>query len=360
MYLQAHELPDGIIPENEDESTSANGDCHNTGHRTSSESRSLLMFFLLWQSLYKVSDKGILLLLKFLKGMLQYIAELCEFEALKEFAKCIPETMYMVYKTLWFEKDDFEKYAVCPKCKSLYLLKDCVIKKPNGDIASLKCNYVRYPLHPHRTRRQPCGTTLLKTKRSSNGSVYLYPKQMYCYKKVIESIQDLLHKKNFINDCEKWRDRNLPDSTLGDVYEGQVWKDFQTVNGEPFLSAPNNFGLMLNVDWFQPTKHGIHSIGVIYMVVMNLPREQRFKLENVIVVGIIPGPKEPKLHLNTFLQPLIDELVDLWDGVLLDSGNGIYEKYRAALLALSCDIPAIRKCGGFLGHGANRGKIFMI
>lgn len=71
MYLQAHELPDGIIPENEDESTSANGDCHNTGHRTSSESRSLLMFFLLWQSLYKVSDKGILLLLKFLKGQRQ-------------------------------------------------------------------------------------------------------------------------------------------------------------------------------------------------------------------------------------------------------------------------------------------------
>jgi len=37
------------------------------------------------------------------------------------------------------------------------------------------------------------------------------------------------------------------------------------------------------------------------MVVMNLPREERFKTENLIVVGIIPGPKEPKLHINSFL-----------------------------------------------------------
>ena len=73
------------------------------------------------------------------------------------------------------------------------------------------------------------------------------------------------------------------------------------MDGEPFLAVPNNFGLMLNVDWFQPPKHGSNSIGVIDMVVMNLPREERFKTENLIVVGIIPGPKEPKLHINSFL-----------------------------------------------------------
>lgn len=308
--------------------------------------------------MYKVSDKAILSLLKFLKGFLKYIAELCKFDALKEFAKSIPETMYMIYKSLWFEKDDFEKYAACPTCKTLYHLKDCVIRKPNGDIVSLKCTHVSYPRHPHRARRQPCGTALMKSKRSCNGVTYLYPKQMYCFKKLTESIQELIYKSDFLKDCELWRERqrHLPDNILGDIYEGQIWKDFQVVDGEHFLSAPNNFGLMLNVDWFQPTKHGLHSIGVIYMVVMNLPREQRFKPENAIIVGIIPGPTEPKLHINSFLQPLINDLIDLWDGVLLDCGNGIYEKFRAALLALSSDIPATRKCGGFMGHGAKRGK----
>ena len=53
------------------------------------------------------------------------------------------------------------------------------------------------------------------------------------------------------------------------------------------------------------------------MVVMNLPRDERFKPENLLVVGIIPGPKEPKHHINSFLQPLVDDLIDLWDGVIL-------------------------------------------
>ena len=198
----------------------------------------------------------------------------------------------------------------------------------------------------------------MNQKRSRSGNNYFYPKKMYCYKKITESLQDLIKRPNFQSDCELWRNRsNLNTDILGDVYEGRIWKELQNVDGEPFLSSPNNFGLMLNVDWFQPTKHGIHSLGVIYLVVMNLPREQRFKAENAII-GIIPGPKEPKLHINTFLQPLITDLIDLWDGVLLDSGNGIYEKYRAALLALSSDIPATRKCGGFVGHGANRGMLY--
>ena len=91
------------------------------------------------------------------------------------------------------------------------------------------------------------------------------------------------------------------------------------MDGEPFLAIPNNFGLMLNIDWFQPTFHGSESIGVIYMVVMNLSREEHVKPENLTVVGIIPEPKEPKHHINSFLRPLVDDLIDLWDGAILDT-----------------------------------------
>ena len=78
---------------------------------------------------------------------------------------------------------------------------------------------------------------------------------------------------------------------------------------------------------------------------MNLPREERFKPENVIIVGIIPGPKEPKGDVNSFLKPLVDELIDFWDGVII----------VVALLALCCDVSAARKCGGFAGHSAAKG-----
>ena len=39
---------------------------------------------------------------------------------------------------------------------------------------------------------------------------------------------------------------------------------------------------MMNFDWFQPQKRrSDFSVGVLYLVLMNLSREERFKLENV-------------------------------------------------------------------------------
>ena len=96
----------------------------------------------------------------------------------------------------------------------------------------------------------------------------------------------------------------------------------------------------------------------MYLVLMNLPRSERFKPENVILVGIIPGPSEPKLNINTYLCPLVDELLILWnDGVKLhDGGSGfIAETFRAYLLCVACDIPASRKVCGFTSHNSSHG-----
>lgn len=323
------------------------------------ELRTLLLFLLLWQSMFRVADRAIVVLIKFFKLFLYIIGRVLKTQLLLNFVKIIPESLYMMEKNLGLQKDSFTKYAICPKCKTLYNFDDCIRRRPNGETVSAKCSHIDFPLHPQRARRRPCGTVLMKTMRSRNGKPFLYPKQVYCFKKLSDSLQDLINKPGFMENCEKWRSRatQLPENVLGDCYEGRVWREFQFVDGEPFLAAPNSFGLMLNVDWFQPTLHGSDSIGVIYMVVMNLPREERFKPENLIVVGIIPGPKEPKLHINSFLQPLVDDLIDLWDGIILNTSvGGPREMFRAALLALSSDIPATRKCGGFVGHTVKKGK----
>lgn len=99
---------------------------------------------------------------------------------------------------------------------------------------------------------------------------------------------------------------------LGDVFDGQVWQDYQHVNGEHFLAEPNNLALMLNVDWFQPFKKCTLFSWSICLVILNLSREDCFKEENMILVGLIPGPKEPLLNIHTFLDPLRDELQELW------------------------------------------------
>ena len=70
-------------------------------------------------------------------------------------------------------------------------------------------------------------------------------------------------------------------------------------------------------------------------------------IENIIIVGIIPGPKEPS-SLNSYLCPLVDELLDLWDNRINVFGDSGLVTVRAALLCAACDTPAARKLRGFL------------
>ena len=71
----------------------------------------------------------------------------------------------------------------------------------------------------------------------------------------------------------------------------------------------------VNVDWFQPYKHFItYSIGAIYASINNLPRQFRYQMENIMLVAVIPGPKEP-IQMNSVMSLVVDELKDLQLGV---------------------------------------------
>ena len=48
---------------------------------------------------------------------------------------------------------------------------------------------------------------------------------------------------------------------------------------------------------------------------MNLPRSIRNKQENILLAGLIPGPQEPEHDLNSFLEPLVEDLLHFWDGI---------------------------------------------
>src|SRR5438270_11956267 len=112
---------------------------------------------------------------------------------------------------------------------------------------------------------------------------------------------------------------------------------------------------MLNLDWFQPFDNSQHSVGVIYGVICNLPRSERFKTSNTITLAVITGPGEPKLHkLNHYLAPIIDQFIELWKGIDISTNETFSKHIRAAIICCACDIPAARKlCGAkvsFLDH----------
>ena len=317
----------------------------------------LVYFILVWQYKNYISDNAVEQLLKYLKQFLLCVGQLIQehSDLCLVLATNVPKTVYSARKLLKIDCDHFQKYVVCPKCTKLYHMDDIVINNGRQSVART-CNHVAFP----RSRRpRVCGSPLAQKVTLKNGSTKFYALKTYCYKSIIDSLEALLKRPGLEEQCEKWRTRTIHDDLYADVYDGKVWKQFGNWKGtKEFLNLPRSFGLMMNVDWFQPFKHrSDYSIGVIYMVLMNLPRNIRFKKENVVLVGIVPALAHEPKSLNHFLEPAVDELKALWEGVQVNTFNSPSTpvEARAALLCCAADIPAARKLCGFLGHSANRG-----
>ena len=86
---------------------------------------------------------------------------------------------------------------------------------------------------------------------------------------------------------------------------------------------------------------------MIYLVVLNLPREERHKPENVSLVGIIPGPHEPKGTMNSYLCPLVDELMNFWEGVDIACTIPMYLLGRAKTVIYHINYWAVGNLIGF-------------
>ena len=309
--------------------------------------RIFLLLILVWSSLHGVTYRALDHLLKLIHFTFRKLAVL--YPAFVNILNFFPQSIYKLRKAFSLHSDNFHKYVVCPSCDSVYVFENCY-NSHNGTLEPTTCSYIRFPNHPHPSKRKPCGHKLLRKVSLRNGTEKLYPLKVYCYNSIKTSITSIFSRPGVATSCEQWRERRIPPNLLCDVYDGQVWRNFVD---RKFLSEPHNLGLMLNIDWFQPFTHTQYSVGVMYLVILNSPRSIRFKSENIIIAGVIPGPKEPSKHINSYLYPLVDDLLDLWhDGITVTTNNEA-ATYRAALLCVACDLPAAHKVCGFLSHSSS-------
>ena len=160
---------------------------------------------------------------------------------------------------------------LCVEDVTVFLFSEC-IEGQGVTQRSKNCAYVAFPLYPQQHKRNPCGTLLLKTVELSTGRTYFYPFLTYCYLNLDVSLQSIFKRPDFYNQCEHWRAREQKDDIFNDVYDGNIWKEFQQHNSSPFLSEPGNYAFMMNLDFFQPYKHVQYSMGAIYLTILNLPR----------------------------------------------------------------------------------------
>lgn len=186
------------------------------------------------------------------------------------------------------------------------------------------------------------------------------PGKIFGYNSIIATLRTFMLRPNFVESLGKWMHRIPREDTLSDIYDGIVWKTFGITNEDsrPFVEQSRyNLMLTINMDWFQPFTGVTYSTGGTYLTIQNLPREERNAMENVISCGLQPGPKEPRgTEINNYLAPLVDELLLLFDGLMMDvnvNGEIRRETVRAALVLNACDLPAARKLCGFSSPTSN-------
>ncbi|XP_052097344.1 uncharacterized protein LOC127732339 [Mytilus californianus] len=307
---------------------------------------------LLWQCIYYISDAAICFLLNILATFFKLLS--VNSDVCSKVQNVFPKNMYQLSKLLKSNMLDFKQYVVCTNCYSLYEFEDCY-HIVEGSKVSKKCSFIEFPNHRLPYLRKRCNQPLLMEIKSEPSKI-LAPYKIYCYKSIESSLSYCVKRQHFEDLCEQWRLRETREDIMYDIYDGKLWDDF---NGKKynFFTKEDNYGCILNVDWFQPYKHTHCSIGVMYIAFFNLPRDQRFRRENVLLVGVIPDMKtEPKT--NTFVTPLVQELKKSWsDGFQLFSNKSplILKCFKLALICVGCDIPASRKLCGFLGHAATSG-----
>lgn len=110
----------------------------------------LMLFLASWQSQYAITDTALTVLIKFISHFFWFLGLFDN--SMAALSKLFPKSHYMLKKALGIADDDFYKYVVCPKCKSLYKYEDC-FEMRSGNKVSAKCKFVPWPNHPHRSRK---------------------------------------------------------------------------------------------------------------------------------------------------------------------------------------------------------------
>ena len=89
-----------------------------------------------------------------------------------------------------------------------------------------------------------CSASMVTRVTLQNGKTCFYPIRYYCARRIIEELEKFLLLKNFPSNCELWRNREMRGGVLADVYDGNLWREFQTVNGTPFLQKAEKHEIM--------------------------------------------------------------------------------------------------------------------
>ena len=239
-------------------------------------------------------------------------------------------------------------YLQCPACYALYAF-------PGTGFHHLPPDTIEHCTHRSTPESAPCGVPLWRDHRVG-ATILKVPSRKYVHQSLKEWVGRLLTRPGVEDVLDAAYDQPASDR-MTDVWDSPVLRKFRDVDNTPFFAKHGHearLAFSLGADSFHPLgsleAKQTMSATAIFMVLLNFPKEQRFKYKNMYLVGVIPGPSKPSLEqINHALILLVRELLEFWKGVYYTKThkfpNGRLSK--GALMALVCDMLAARQVAGF-------------
>lgn len=148
------------------------------------------------------------------------------------------------------------------------------------------------------------------------------------------------------------------EGNVEDVFDGSVYhhllRQFVQVGDRVYrhryFGDWQDIALGLSTDGFGPFKCRKHTCWPLILFNYNLPPDVRFHLENILSLGVIPGPKKPK-DFCSFLWLFVQEMLRLAVGIpAFDVLSGSMFSLRVHLILVFGDIPAVSMVMCMKGH----------
>lgn len=239
-------------------------------------------------------------------------------------------------------------FACCPACSTLYPPKD-----DNG-----------IPIYPYDCTNEPCqvrgGCDLLKLGSTPDRRSIGVPKRPFVMQDFHDFVGRLLSRPGMeaaIRQSGKCRRGEI----IEDIIAADGARTLKGPDGVPFLSGGQRDELRLlwclSVDFFNPFHNKIAgkvaSVGSIVLSCLLLPPDIRHKSENLYLVGIIPGPREPSgEEIDHFLRPLVEVMKGSWaHGAIYETHDYPFGRLVRSAIAISVnDLPMARKIMGIANY----------
>ncbi|XP_074314669.1 uncharacterized protein LOC141649900 [Silene latifolia] len=232
---------------------------------------------------------------------------------------------------------DYIKIDACPKHCQLYW------KEKIGDDTCSTCGTSRWK----RVREQLTSTGRKKKKGIPANVLRYFPlkprlKRLFMSKKTASYMR--WHSEG----------RTKEDKVLRHPADSNAWQDFDS-RYPNFGAESRNVRLGLASDGFNPfgMLSSTYSCWPVVLVPYNLPPWMCLKASSLILSTLIPGPSSPGNKIDVYLQPLIEELIELWDEGIetYDASKDETFTLHAGLLWTINDFPGYGMLSGWGVHG---------